>query len=125
MTSIAYGPAILFTKLAILCLYRRVFLTHRWGVFDWVLRIFTSVLCLFYLTTTIAKIWQCSPRRKIWDKDIPGSCIDIPALLQTSGAFNTITDILILLVPVKFVWNLQMTKKTKLFIVLIFTVGLT
>lgn len=115
----------LSTKLAILLLYRRVFLPQRGGFFDWVLRLFMLILGLFYFATTIVKIWECSPRARIWDKSIPGTCIDIPALLNTSGLFNMVTDVLILLVPVKSVWNLHMTRKRKLGVILVFTVGLT
>ena len=84
-----------------------------------------AVCCLFYIATTLVKIWECTPREKIWNKIVQGDCVNIATLLNTSGLFNTITDILILLVPVKAVWNLQMRKKKKLGVVLIFTVGLT
>lgn len=119
-----YGPVMLCTKLAILLLYRRVFLPQRGGFFDWGLRFFMLILGLFYFATTIVKIWECSPRARIWDKSIPGTCVNVASLLNTSGLFNTVTDILILLVPVKSVWNLQMTRKRKLGVVLVFTVGL-
>ena len=82
------------------------------------------IICLFYTTTTAVKIWECTPRSRIWDKSIGGTCIDIPSLLNTSGLFNTITDILILLVPVKSVWILNMDMRRKVGCVLLFTVGL-
>ena len=115
----------LCTKLAILLLYRRIFLPLRGGFFDWLLRLFMLILGLFYFATTIVKIWECSPRARIWNKSIPGTCVNVSSLLNTSGLFNMVTDVLILLVPVKSVWNLQMTRKRKLGVVLVFTVGLT
>lgn len=78
---------------------------------------------MFYVATTAVKIWECSPRARIWNKSIPGHCVSIPSLLNTSGLFNTITDILILLVPVKAVWNLHMTNRRKWGVVAVFTVG--
>lgn len=69
------------------------------------------------------KIWECSPRARIWDESVEGNCVNIPILLSTSGLFNTITDVLILLVPVKSVWNLNMERSLKIKIVGIFTVG--
>ena len=124
MTSIAYGIVIMFTKLAVLFLYRRVLLTHRGRTFYRKFRVFGSILLLLYFSTKIVKIWQCSPRRKIWNRTSPGHCVNIPALFNTSGAFNTITDIMILLVPIVLVWNLRMSLKAKLGIILIFTLGL-
>ncbi|TEY62246.1 hypothetical protein BOTCAL_0165g00060 [Botryotinia calthae] len=63
-------------------------------------------------------------RARIWNKSLPGTCVDVSKLLNTSGLFNFTTDVLILLVPVKSVWNLQMKKKRKMSVVLIFTFGM-
>lgn len=82
------------------------------------------ILCGFYIATTFVKIWQCTPRARIWDNTIPGNCVSISDLFNTSGVFNTLTDVVILLIPVKAIWNLQMDGKRKLGVVLVFSVGL-
>ena len=84
-----------------------------------------TVLTLFYVATGIVKIWECIPRQRIWNPAVPGTCIDLSTLMITVGFFNTITDVVILLVPVKSVWNLQMTRKKKWGTVAVFTVGFT
>ncbi len=71
------------------------------------------------------KIWECNPREKIWDKSVPGTCVDLPLLLIISGISNTVTDMIILVIPVKAVWNLQLVQKKKIGIILVFTIGLT
>ena len=124
MASIEYSPTIMFTKLSVLFLYRRVFVPILWGVFDVIIRVLIVIICLFYIAITIVKIWQCIPRARAWDKSVEGTCVDFSRLLNASGLFNTITDVLILLVPVKSVWNLNMKRKQKVKIVAIFTVGL-
>ena len=98
---------------------------HRWDLFDWTLRIFTAILILFYLATFLVKIWECNPRERIWDRSIPGKCVNVSSLLNASGLFNTLTDIIILLIPVKSVWNLNMSTKRKVGVVGAFTVGFT
>ena len=123
--TVVYAPTILAAKLAILYIYRRVFVPRRWGIFDWTLRIFMAILILFYLATFLVKIWECNPRERIWDRSIPGKCVNVSSLLNTSGLFNTLTDIIILLIPVKSVWNLNMTTKRKVGVVAAFTVGFT
>ena len=125
ITSVEYAPTILCTKLAILFLYRRVFLPHRGTLFDWALRVFMAILVLFYIATAIVEIWECTPREKIWNKSSPGTCVDVSSLLNTSGLFNTITDLMVLLVPIKSVWNLRMTTKRKIGVAAVFTVGFT
>ena len=123
--TVVYAPTILAAKLAILYIYRRVFVPRRWGIFDWTLRIFMAILVCFYLATFLVKIWECNPRERIWNRSIPGKCVNVSSLLNASGLFNTLTDIIILLIPVKSVWNLNMTTKRKVGVVGAFTVGFT
>ena len=78
----------------------------------------------FYGCTTFVKIFECIPRAKIINPKIPGTCLDISAILDASGVFNTTTDFLILLLPIYAVKKLQMTKRKKVLIVLVFTFGL-
>lgn len=76
------------------------------------------------MATSLAKIWECIPREKIWDASIPGHCIDMPMLLNVSGLFNTVTDVIIVFLPVQSVWTLNMKLKKKIMVVLAFTFGL-
>lgn len=122
-TTVEYAPAMLCTKIAILLLYRRVFSPLRQSNFDLTLRIFMAILCLFYTATFFVKIWTCVPRVRIWDKSIPGKCLDAPAVLNTNGIWNLLTDIIILLIPMRAVWNLQLDTKRKIGITLVFTLG--
>jgi hypothetical protein len=110
-------------KVSLLMLYRRVFIPPRRGAFDIILRVLECVLVMFYVSITIVKFAQCTPREKIWNRKLAGKCVDGNLLLMVSGMFNFITDVLILLIPVKSVWKLQMKTKMKLQIVAIFTVG--
>ena len=119
-----YGPAAASTKVAILLLYLRVFSPRRWDKFDTSVRGFILIICAFYFASTTAKICQCLPRARIWDKNVPGKCVSLFALLGASGIFNIISDVGILLVPLKGVWNLQMSQKRKVLVYAVFTVGL-
>lgn len=82
------------------------------------------IIILFYVITTLIKVLECLPRPRIWDTSIPGTCLNISEILNASGIFNTVSDVLILLVPVKAVWNLQMKRKRKAAVIAVFTVGL-
>ncbi|KAL8666783.1 MAG: hypothetical protein Q9168_007419 [Polycauliona sp. 1 TL-2023] len=70
-----------------------------------------------------AKVWACSPREKIWNRTVPGTCLSVSGLFNASGLFNWITDILMLLIPVKALWKLQMTTRAKAGIAAVFTLG--
>ena len=124
IVQISYGPAAACTKSTILLLYLRVFEPRRWSRLDFTVRALILIICSFYFALSIAKICQCIPRTRIWDKTVPGKCVDLSILLDASGLFNIISDVLILLVPLKGIWSLQMVKKRKIGIYMIFTVGI-
>jgi hypothetical protein len=124
VASIEYGIIVCITKLAVLYLYRRFFSPVKWSPFDIAIVALIVILIGFYGITSFVKIFECTPRARIVDKTIPGHCIDVSTLLNTSGSFNTITDFLILLLPVHAVWNMHLTKVRKVFVVLVFTFGL-
>ncbi|KAI1177948.1 hypothetical protein F4777DRAFT_586962 [Nemania sp. FL0916] len=125
VASIEYGVIIGITKLAILCLYRRVFSPIRWSWFDISIVSLIVLLVGFYGSTTIAKIFECSPREKIWNSSLPGKCIEVKWILYISGGFNTVTDYLILLLPVHAVQQLQMAATKRILVILAFTFGLS
>ncbi|KAL8846865.1 MAG: hypothetical protein Q9221_008064 [Calogaya cf. arnoldii] len=78
---------------------------------------------LFYTVFFFIPIFQCTPRRKIWDEQTPGRCLDVIGLYYTSAIFNTISDIAMLSVPIYLVWNLQMSVRRKVGISFVFCTG--
>ncbi|KZZ98824.1 hypothetical protein AAL_02375 [Moelleriella libera RCEF 2490] len=124
VASIEYGVMIGITKLAVLCLYRRVFSPTRWSGFDKICVGLIVIVAGFYSSTSIAKIWECSPREKIWNNAIPGTCLNLQLILNVSGAFNMVTDYLILLIPVQAVRKLRLDRTRRLLIIMAFTFGL-
>lgn len=122
--AIEYGVVIAVTKVAILCLYRRVFSTIRRSKFDITILGLIALMVGFYTITTFFKIFECNPRQRIWNKSVPGKCVQISWILNVSGVFNTVTDYIILLLPVHAVRKLQMGSFKKVLVVLAFTFGL-
>ncbi|KAI9695978.1 MAG: hypothetical protein M1820_008319 [Bogoriella megaspora] len=123
IATIEYALIICATKLAVLWLYRRVFSPVRYSVFDLSIIGLSIIVTIFYVTTFFIKIFECTPRAKIVDKSISGTCMDTAAILNASGLFNTITDIVILLLPIKAVWTLNVKTEKKIVVVLVFTFG--
>src|SRR6187402_1761577 len=90
--SVIYGPFIFFTKCSILLLYLRLLIPTRWSPLWTIVHVFIGVSATFYTTITLVKIWQCTPTGRAWNKDLKGTCINLPVLLQVSGLFNTVSD---------------------------------
>ncbi len=72
----------------------------------------------------LQKFSSVNPREKIWNKSVPGKCIQMAWILNISGGFNTATDYLILLLPIHAVRKLQLNRTKKVIVVLAFTFGL-
>ncbi|KAI1760571.1 hypothetical protein GGR53DRAFT_525975 [Hypoxylon sp. FL1150] len=124
VASIEYGFIIGITKLAVLWLYRRVFAPIRKSILDVAIVTLIILIILFYSVTTFVKIFQCSPLEKIWNSTLPGKCLQVNWILNINGMFNTVTDYIILLLPIQAVRNLQMERSKKVLVVLAFTFGL-
>lgn len=121
---IHYGVAICMAKLAILCLYRRIFSGHPRSPFNLAVVMLSVLLVFYYVATVIAKIWECTPRSRAWDQSIPGHCIDVLMLVNVDGIFNAVTDFIMVIMPLQVVWNLNMKVTKKVYVVLAFTFGM-
>lgn len=111
-------------KLSILALYQRIFPSPRWSHFN----IFTTFLVIlligFYSSTALVKIFQCTPREKIFDPDTSGNCVNIDVLLNICDAFDAVTDFTMLLLPAKTIWELDLGWMSKAGIAAVFGFGL-
>lgn len=124
MARILYGFTICAAKLAILCLYRRMFSIYPRSPFDITVKVLMVLLVLFYIPMNITKILECIPRARIWDPSVPGSCIDTYMLLNVSGVFNTVSDFIIVMLPLGRVWTMKLKLKHKACVVFAFTFGM-
>ncbi|KAL2833430.1 ribosomal protein L36e-domain-containing protein [Aspergillus cavernicola] len=123
-SQIVYAPLIFITKLSIFLLYLRVFAPSRRGKTYWVILLLIWFNLAFYLANFFMKIFQCTPRSKIWDKDTPGHCININIPILVTAAINVASDLMMLSVPIICVWRLHMATKRKIGISAIFVAGI-
>ena len=113
--------SIMCPKLAILCLYKRIFSTkpYQWAIYSLGgLVVLTCVACL------LLRILICRPFAYTWDRSIPnGCCGDIYAAIRYAGIPNLLSDVGILLLPIHGVWRLRMTVIRKIGLSLTFLMG--
>lgn len=105
-------------KFSVLCLYLRLFGSSRkFAILCWATGLVTFVYSLIAVLMTI---FQCSPMRKQWDMTVSGHCLNTTVAAIIPGAINAGTDLVVVLLPIPFVWNLPMQKKWRIQIVGIF-----
>ncbi|KAM7213238.1 hypothetical protein V8F06_011403 [Rhypophila decipiens] len=111
-----------FIKLVFLFFYRRIFSTEcttrhliNFGI------VFVSCLNGGIFFTTV---FECDPIQRQWDPTLPGRCINPVILPCLSGATSSATDILVLVIPMRLLWGLNMNMRRKLKILAVFGLGL-
>lgn len=65
----------------------------------------------------------CRPFAATYDPTIPGTCGNQKASFLAIGAFNAITDVAILALPVHTIWTLKIKTGTKMSLLGVFCVG--
>ncbi|KAI1264506.1 hypothetical protein F5Y18DRAFT_436892 [Xylariaceae sp. FL1019] len=120
-----YGITMFFAKTAILLEWMRIFVPdHTRNYFFYICCFLIALNLGVYTAGTIATNFACLPREKLWHRWVEGHCIDRHRLDTNSASFNLAIDLFILLLPQRIIWTLQMTKKKKIGVSIIFSVGL-
>lgn len=65
----------------------------------------------------------CRPYAKNYHVDLPGYCGNVRTFYIWLSALNLVSDLVILLLPIPFVYKLQLPLKKRLGLVAMFTVG--
>ena len=113
-------------KLSILLQFLTIFVPKRHlnrAVFfaTWIMIIFTTIFSIIFIGISI---WACSPREKIWNPFIDGTCVNFVAMMEVSGIINIAVDIAILLIPLKATWQLRMDTRRKISVCVVFSAGI-
>ena len=121
---LTYWITITLAKASVLMLYRRIFtLRARWFRIAW----WANVLFLlsYYIGINLQTFLQCTPQSisHFWNPESPchpsGN-----AHVVVFGSWNALVDVTILVLPMRMVWSLQMSRKQKIAVSGIFLLGL-
>jgi hypothetical protein len=106
-------------KMSQLALYMRVFTLQLRG---WVYGV-GGIVIVWALVFNFLFIFLCDPISQQWTVERVGHCMDQILLLKALILTNMITDIFIVLLPIRSVWKLQMRKTEKLAVLACFGLG--
>jgi len=115
-----YNVAIPVIKISILYLYRRIF-PQPW--FNRALIVLGGFIVAYSLAQIFADIFQCVPISSLWGATAPEFCINYPALIISMGVVNTVTDIIMLSLPMPLLWKLQLSTMRKRLLTGLFLMG--
>ncbi|KAL0933245.1 uncharacterized protein CTRU02_212208 [Colletotrichum truncatum] len=117
-----YNPILALAKQSVL-----IFLLRFSGVKNvvrnviWATATFNIALMI---ATFLVLIFQCTPVEATWNKAIAGKCIDGFAFAVTAGSLTVLTDIIIVGLPFYVFLGLNMNKKKKIGLMVVFALGI-
>ncbi|EEH23452.2 hypothetical protein PABG_05663 [Paracoccidioides brasiliensis Pb03] len=120
IAQIFYKPALGFTKISILCLYHRVFVSPP---YPRIFQVAIVLISLWAISTTLATIFQCVPLEASWNKKVNGKCIHKNAFWYGYAVTNTTTDFIVFLLPIPALVKLHLHWKEKVGVVGVFALG--
>lgn len=121
-----YSYAMPFLKIAILVEWISIFVPggyDRRNPFSWGYSFMIFVQVAALIGIILALNLQCKPHRAIWDIRVQGKCSDIRNIQVGSVILFLVSDIIILLLPQRIIWNLKMKRSKKFGISIIFGLG--
>ncbi|KAH0490171.1 hypothetical protein TgHK011_001652 [Trichoderma gracile] len=115
-----YDIAIASTKLSILALYHRIFVTRP---FRLVVVATACFVCAWLVVMEVVLGFGCRPIQAWWD-ETRGKCIDKEAFTYFTNVTNMLTDLWIFMMPIPVILGLQAAKEKRLILCFMFGVGL-
>ena len=121
VSQIFYKATINCSKLAVICMYLRIFhaTPQRWFIYTcWIL---VGVVVCYTTASMIVTIFQCDPIPYFWNKtQYHGHCIDDTPFWYTNSIYNILTDLVIVTSVPWVVWTLHLPRKQKLLLCSVF-----
>ncbi|KAL4784110.1 hypothetical protein BJX76DRAFT_357312 [Aspergillus varians] len=109
-------------KLSLLSFYCRVF---SFPYFLLMAKATATFILLWALAVILGGFLLCQPFAYTWDQTIPGGhCGNQVLSYQITGALNMATDLMVLTMPMPYLWKLEMRLSQKLPLIAVFAIGL-
>ena len=122
VTNLLWTVIVTLIKLSVLSLYIVIFSASV--KFRRVCYAIAAVQIVFAISFFIGILTQCQPLAYTWDRSIPGgSCVSDSVGFYLTSVQNLVMDVVVLLLPVRMVWRLQMDTRRKIAVTVIFGLG--
>ncbi|KAH7333395.1 hypothetical protein BKA65DRAFT_403405 [Rhexocercosporidium sp. MPI-PUGE-AT-0058] len=116
-----YNFALAVVKVSILLQYRRIFTAPA---MQKACVVGLVVIICWAITQIFLNAMICMPAASFWDPTVPGKCIPFLPLWYTYAVVNIITDFSIFILPLPALKSLQLPKRQKIILFVIFGLGL-
>ncbi|KAI1428153.1 hypothetical protein F5Y12DRAFT_733882 [Xylaria sp. FL1777] len=119
-----YLATMIFLKSAILLEWIRLFVPGKTrNAFFWTCHAVAILNALYYTANIIVENVSCKPKAYWWDKSLTGHCLNGTVLALTSATVNLAFDTVILILPQRVIWSLNMSTPRRLGVSFVFVIG--
>ncbi|KAJ5736802.1 uncharacterized protein N7483_001927 [Penicillium malachiteum] len=116
---IFFDICICLPKLSVLFFYARVFnISNR--SFRYQLWVLGALVVGWLISACFVAIFQCDPIAKVWDPEIPGTCINQFGWYTAESATDFAIDIWILAIPIPHIWSLNTSLRRRIYLLVTF-----
>ncbi|EHK21742.1 uncharacterized protein TRIVIDRAFT_70756 [Trichoderma virens Gv29-8] len=118
---VLYALALGFTKNSLVCMLKRIFFTQSYA---WIAYLILSLNVAWMLQTILTGILICRPITMNWDPTARGQCGNQTLAFAAVSIVDIVTDLAIIILPLRLVASLQMKKTYKVALICVFGFGL-
>lgn len=120
-SEICFALSVTAAKISLLYSYNRLFRTPR---FPTIAMSIGFVILIWPPAFAVCIVLNCKPISFAWDKTIPnGHCLDLAVIYFSLSGISTFIDVILLLLPIPWLWGLQMNRQKKLSLIAAFILG--
>lgn len=118
---VIYNVSVGLTKISILLFYRRIFFINKTFLFcNWVVTGLSAGACIAAVSGLIFSSDPVDAQWKFWE---PSTTIHNKSFWIAMGAVNILLDVTILILPQPVVWRLKQTRRCRIMLSLVFSLG--
>lgn len=120
---ITYGVSLVLIKTSIMALYWRLFGSK--SSFRTAVYVVGSIIWAWGISVVLASFLLCTPLEFNWNPTLPGGkCANRNAAFIANGVINMFTDFMVLSLPIRHIWQLQLRTGQKVALIMILNLGL-
>lgn len=115
-----YQLSLSAAKISICLTYLRIFVAQHLRLACWIMLGIVGVTCTWI---SMSAIFLCFPPAAFWDKSIDGHCMNKLIVWFTNAGLNIATDFALLILPMPMLSHLQLPRKQKIGLIVVFSLG--
>lgn len=118
---ILWAVSLSLIKVSILLMYTKIFTMRSMVIASYITGGF---IIAWALATVLSGFLICRPFALNWDQTLDGTCGDQVLSYTITGALNLVTDVVVFLLPMPYLWGLKLVLYKKIVLIITFGMGL-